>query len=166
MKHKPLLPTPRSRAWVHIIWTTKDQMNRLPFEKRNKLFLFLRSFCEQEHIYLDVVNGMSDHIHLLMMMNPRYALSEMIHRLQEASEQYLKETYLWDNSYRAFSVSPAKIPYVRRQVLRQAKIHRSLSLEQELWELEPMGNSKECIIIGTVQGISDRVIHPEGNSFM
>jgi len=158
MKHKTFIPNPMTRSWLHVIWTSRDRMSRLPFEKRNKLYLFLRSYCEQEHIYLDVVNGMSDHIHLLMMMNPRQALSEMIRSLKESSEQYLTEKYLWEPSYCAFSVSPQKIPYVRRQIMRQQKIHQKISLEEELWQLEPMGTRQECIIVGNVLGTSDRVI--------
>lgn len=164
--NKKLLPNPQSRAWVHIIWTTKDQMKRLPYKKRRKLLTFLSTYCEKKHIYLEAINGMSDHIHLLLLMNPRYALSEMIQQLKLASEQFLKETYLWDNTYSAFSVSPQKIPFVRKKILLQAKIHQSLSLEQELWELEPTGNSQECIIIGHVLGTSDRVINGEGNPLM
>lgn len=157
MKHKSLLLNPRSRAWVHIIWTTKDQMARLPFPIRNKLYLFLRSYCEQEHIYLDVINGMADHLHLLMMMNPRLALSEMIRKLKQASEQYLKEDYLWDDDFHAFSVSPGKIPYVRRQIMRQAKVHQTISLEQELWAWEPLEAAQECLIVGNVEGIENRI---------
>jgi len=53
---------------------------------------------------------MTDHLHLLLMMNPRHALSEMVRKLKEASEQYLKETYLWEDDFHAFQLARAKFP--------------------------------------------------------
>ncbi|MEL6256269.1 MAG: transposase [Bacteroidota bacterium] len=153
MKHKSHLPEARSRNWIHVIWTTLDAMPRIPVKKRHKLLLFLQNYCKEKQIYLDVANALEDHVHLLLMLNPKQSLSSVIRDLKRAAEQYLKEEKLWEKDYRAYSLSSAKIPYLRRRIRRQEKIHRHVSLEQELWELEPLGRGNECLPIAWVKGI-------------
>ncbi len=132
MKHSLYLPEARSRTWIHVIWTTLDAMPRIPVRKRQKFLLFLLKYCQDEEIYLDVANALEDHVHLLLMLNPKQSLSAVVRNIKEAAEQYLREEMLWEKDYRAYSLSPAKIPYLRRRIRRQEKIHRLISLEQEL----------------------------------
>lgn len=153
MKHSLYLPEARSRTWIHVIWTTLDAMPRIPVRKRQKFLLFLLKYCQDEEIYLDVANALEDHVHLLLMLNPKQSLSAVVRNIKEAAEQYLREEMLWEKDYRAYSLSPAKIPYLRRRIRRQEKIHRLISLEQELWELEPLGRGNECLPIAWVKGI-------------
>ncbi|MDW3646264.1 MAG: transposase [Bacteroidia bacterium] len=153
MKHSLYLPEARSRTWIHVIWTTLDAMPRIPVRKRQKFLLFLLKYCQDEEIYLDVANALEDHVHLLLMLNPKQSLSAVVRNIKEAAEQYLREEMLWEKDYRAYSLSPAKIPYLRRRIRRQEKIHRLISLKQELWELEPLGRGNECLPIAWVKGI-------------
>lgn len=153
MKHKLYLPEARSHTWIHVIWTTRDAMPRIPPRKRHKLLLFLLDHCRNADVYLDVANALEDHVHLLLMLNPKQSLSNVIRKMKAAAEQYLREKSLWEKDYRAYSLSTAKIPYLRRRIRRQEKIHRLISLEQELWELEPLGRGNECLPIAWVKGI-------------
>ncbi|MEM8892236.1 MAG: transposase [Bacteroidota bacterium] len=153
MKYRSYLPEARTRTWIHLIWTTRDAMPRISGKKRQKLLLFLYTYCQEREVYLDVANVLRDHVHLLLMLNPKQSLANVARDLKGAAEQYLREEKLWEKDYRAYSLSSAKIPYLRRLIRRQEKIHRLISLEQELWELEPLGRENECLPIAWVKGI-------------
>ncbi|MEM6800319.1 MAG: transposase [Bacteroidota bacterium] len=152
MKHNAFFPDPASRNWIHVIWTTRDAMPRLAPRKRDKLLIYLRKYCEKGDIYLDVAHAMSEHIHLLILLRPRQSLASLVDGLKLATERYLKEVELWESAYHAYSVSAAQLPYLRRQIRRQDKIHLRISLEQELWELNPGGMRSECVCIAQVSG--------------
>ena len=153
MKYISYLPEARTRTWIHLIWTTRDAMPRISAKKRQNLLLFFYAHCQKKEVYLDVANVLPDHVHLLLMLNPKRSLSDVARELKGAAEQYLREEKLWEKDYRAYSLSSAKIPYLRRRIRRQEKIHQLISLEQDLWELEPLGRGNECLPIAWVKGI-------------
>lgn len=152
MKRYALFPDPSRRNWIHLIWTTQDAMPRLAVNKRDKLLVFLRKYCEEYEIYLDVAHVMPEHMHLLILLRPKQKLANLVENLKTATERYLKEKDLWETAYRAFSISAVQLPYLRRQIRRQDQIHQRISLEQELWELNPAGMRSECVCIAQVRG--------------
>ena len=59
------------QIWLHYVWSTKDRDNLITQKLKNELIFHIKEYGQQNDIYVDTVNGSTDHIHLLIEMKPR-----------------------------------------------------------------------------------------------
>jgi putative transposase len=84
------------------------------------------------------VGGVEDHIHLLVGHKPNQCVMDLVRELKKASTNWMKATessFGWQEGYGAFSVSPERIPNVRKYIENQAEHHRTKSFREEYIEL-------------------------------
>ncbi len=132
------------RLWVHTVLVTKfreaqifpsveDEIHRILFTQ------FVATGC-----YVDRMNGIPDHIHILFLLNPKKAIAEVIGHVKGGSSHTINQSNLlphkfaWQNGYAAFSVSESKTPLVRRYIDRQKIHHLGETYEEELKRLEQL----------------------------
>lgn len=122
----------------HIVFGTKD---RHPY--------FQPDFVQEVHNYLGgtikglgfqplIIGGVEDHVHLLVGQEPNQNISYLVQELKKSSTawiQYRQPGFSWQEGYGAFSVSPERIPNVRRYIENQADHHRAKSFREEYVEL-------------------------------
>ncbi len=108
---------------------------------RYDLFNYLKSYGEKNEITVDVINGIEDHVHLLIRLKTTQKISEVINLLKGASSRWInlnanmEETFKWQNGYGVFSVSEKDIPKVRNYIYNQEEYHKSISYSKELKKL-------------------------------
>lgn len=62
------MPKTYSSVWLHIVWSTKLRKPNLFRSFRYDLFNYLKSYGEKNEITVDVINGIEDHVHLLIRL--------------------------------------------------------------------------------------------------
>lgn len=135
------MPKTYSSVWLHIVWSTKLRKPNLFRSFRYDLFNHLKSYGEKNDILVDVINGIEDHVHLLIRLKTTQKISEVINLLKGASSRWinlnanLEETFKWQNGYGVFSVSEKDIPKVRNYIYNQEEYHKSISYSKELNKL-------------------------------
>jgi REP element-mobilizing transposase RayT len=126
------------KIWIHLIWSTKDRQKLMIKELRNKIFEHIKEKAKSEGFYMDSINGISDHLHCLISINPKYSISEAANKLKGESshwinsEKLLKLHFAWQNGFSAFSVSESQLEKVRKYILNQEEHHKKMSFEEEL----------------------------------
>src|SRR5699024_6628710 len=67
------------RIWVHAVFSTK---NRIPFLKtrglRYKVFRHIKQNAKEKEIWLDCVNGYTDHAHCLIALGKEQNLGKLV----------------------------------------------------------------------------------------
>jgi putative transposase len=126
--------------WVHLVWGTKHRNPLIVPELKYKLYDTLRGIAREKDYYLDFINGVEDHVHLLMGLKPKFAISDVVKDLKGLSHTWVRNNYVsdeyfhWQDGYAAISVSPDRVPVVRGYIKKQEAHHRKHSFEAE-WEL-------------------------------
>jgi len=102
---------------------------------RYQLFAHIRKYASAKSILIDYIGGMPDHIHCLILLNPKQTLSEVIHLIKGESSHWYnsrgKGKICWQNEYYAISVSPDRVEQVRKYIRNQEKHHRRMSFAEE-----------------------------------
>lgn len=135
------MPKTRSSVWLHIIWSTKLRKPLLFRSFRFDLLKYLKKYSTENDITLDVVNGVEDHLHLLIRLKPTQSISSVVNLLKGASSRWinlnadLEEKFQWQNGYGVFSVSKKDISKVRSYIYNQEKHHKTVSYSKELKRL-------------------------------
>ncbi|MBN8676493.1 MAG: IS200/IS605 family transposase [Chitinophagales bacterium] len=131
------MPHSFNKLWIHAIWSTKD---RLPFiepsiEKR--VYEFISSQFAESGCPVLIINGMSDHIHCLFLLNPQKPITEIIKQVKGSSshwingEQLIRDKFAWQTGYAAYSVSESVLEKVYQYIVNQKEHHQKTTFLKE-----------------------------------
>lgn len=67
---------PFIKVWVHLIWSTKNRNKIITPDLKYKLYDHIKDNARKKGIYLDFINGVDDHIHLLISIKAEQSLSK------------------------------------------------------------------------------------------
>lgn len=76
------------------------------------------------------INNMPDHIHLLVGLNPKQAIADLMRVLKSDSSEWINTEHLtigkfqWQDGYGAFSHSKSEIDKVVKYILNQQEHHK------------------------------------------
>ena len=129
------------RIWVHLVFSTK---NREPYliidDLRQKVFHHIKENAEKKDIWLDCVNGYSDHAHCLISLKREQSISKVAQLIKgEASfwinkNLNLKQKFVWQDDFWAVSISESHLLTVREYIHSQEEHHRKKSFSEEVDE--------------------------------
>ena len=129
-------------VWIHFIWSTKNRQPLLIQNIRLKLYDYIREICTELNYYLDFINGVEDHVHLLMGLHTSDTIADMAKNIKGKSwkwmrdECLLEEYFSWQDGYAVYSVSPSDVQRIRNYIANQEEHHRSVTLDEELEQLK------------------------------
>lgn len=134
------MPQSYSSIWVHLIWSTKHRQPILTPSLKQHVYKAIHDIANDHEIYLDCINGVEDHVHLLVRLRTDQAVADVVKTIKGNSWEEFKngeDEYLtWQDGYAAFSVSPSQIKHVRRYIYNQVEHHREKSFSDELKDLK------------------------------
>jgi len=83
------------------------------------------------------INGMADHIHIFIGLNPSIAISNVVKDIKRAGNNWINDNQLttgkfeWQDGYGAFSYSRSHIAKVCRYIEQQEQHHAKTTFRQE-----------------------------------
>ena len=139
-------------VYVHLVFTTK---NRYPFldspELRKRVFKHIKSNSSEKGIWLDCVNGFSDHAHCLVSLGKEQSISKLTQLIKGESSFWINQNKLtegkfsWQDDYWAIGVGESYLKKVRSYIHNQELYHLSKSFESEIDFLMERYGSKSKI---------------------
>jgi putative transposase len=127
-----------TKIWIHLIFSTKNRMPliRASFEK--KLYEHIKQIIESDFkSQLIAINGIPDHIHILMLQNVNYSIAEITKNIKGNSSHWINQNefinfkFAWQTGYGAFSISESMIGKVKRYIENQKIHHKKISFTEE-----------------------------------
>jgi putative transposase len=134
------MPQSYSSLWVHLIWSTKNREPILISSLKHEVYKVINQIATDHEIYIDCINGVEDHVHLLVRMRTDQSVADIVKTIKGNSWEYFKndpEKYVtWQDGFAAFSVSPNELKRVRNYIYNQEKHHRDKSFTDEVKEIK------------------------------
>jgi putative transposase len=128
---------PYTKVMVHFVWTTKERLPCITKELKPKLLAHILENAKAKGIYIDCLNCVEDHIHLLISLGKEQTLSNIAFLIKGESSYWinkqdvLKYKFAWQTEYFAVSVSESGVENVRRYIANQEEHHRKKSFQEE-----------------------------------
>lgn len=133
---------PYIKVYIHFVWSTK---NRIPYLKtkeiRNLVWNHIFHNAREKRIFLDTVNGYSDHCHCLVSLGVNQNIQKIMQLIKGESSFWInKENIIgdtkfeWQEEYFAVSVSESMIEMVRNYIKNQEEHHRKKTFQEEYEE--------------------------------
>ena len=131
---------PFSQHYVHLVWSTKNREKIIIGENRSKLLEHIITNSKLKGINIIRINCVSDHMHLLVALEPEQNISKITRLIKGESSFWWnsnnlsKTKFSWQEEYFNISVSPSAIQNVKKYIENQEEHHRVKSFTEEFKE--------------------------------
>ena len=122
----------------HIIIRTKYSKNVLPIEHSDDLYRYIWGYLKNKKSFLYRINGMPDHIHILVGIHSTIALADFVKELKTSTNAWLKGNKdkfhnfdSWGKKYAAFTIRYQDKDTVIEYIKNQREHHKKESFEDE-----------------------------------
>lgn len=131
---------PYTKVLIHFIWAVKNRQPLITKELKPLLLQHIKENSLKKGIFIDTLNGVSDHIHLLISLGTEQTIAKTAMLIKgEPSfwvnkQMLLTNKFEWQDEYIALSVSYSAIDKVRAYILNQEAHHRRKTFAEEYEE--------------------------------
>jgi REP element-mobilizing transposase RayT len=126
-----------TQLYVHLIFAVKGRQNQISKEWNVELYKFISGLVKNKKQKLIAINGMPDHIHILLGIKPDIALSPLVKVIKTSSTNFINEEkfllgkFYWQEGFGAFSCSPSNLSKVANYIENQEEHHKRRSFKDE-----------------------------------
>ena len=128
---------PYSKVMIHFIWSTKNRYPIISSVLRPKLLSHIKENSISKGIFIDSINCVEDHIHLLISLGTEQSISKIAMLIKGESafwvnkQMLLTRKFEWQDEYIALSVSESIVPKVRQYIANQVEHHKKKTFMME-----------------------------------
>lgn len=125
------------QIYYQIVFSTKYRKPALSIEHEDKLYKYIWGVVKNKNCKLYRINGMPDHIHLLIDLHPSVSLSSFVKDIKISSNIWIKQSGLfpdfeeWQSGYGAFTYSVREKDMIVNYIKNQKEHHKQESFEDE-----------------------------------
>jgi len=126
-----------TKIWIHLIWSTKSREKLISKELKKILLEHIRENARFKNIFIDTLNCVQDHIHLLISLGREQTISKLVMLIKGESSNWINKNkfvsgrFEWQDEYIAISVSESTVNKVREYIKNQEEHHKSKTFEEE-----------------------------------
>ncbi len=126
----------------HIIIRTKYSENVLSNEHSDELYRYISGYMKNKKSFLYRINGMPDHLHILVGIHATVALADFVKELKTSTNSWIKNNKdkfpkfkAWGEKYAAFTIRYQEKDIVIEYIKNQREHHKKLKFKDEYRKL-------------------------------
>lgn len=126
-----------TQLYIHIVFVVKYRAAVILPEWEDRLYKYITGIVQNNEHKMLAINGMPDHIHLFIGLNPKQAISDLMRLIKGDSSEFINKQKLtqtkfqWQEGYGAFSNSNSQIANVIKYIINQKARHKKQSFKDE-----------------------------------
>ena len=126
-----------SKLFVHIVFHIKRGGVEIDKTVGNELYAYMGAIIKDNESIPIMINGTSNHIHILCVMSKNIALSKLVEEIKRHSSRWIKtkgeqyRQFAWQGGYGAFSVSSSLHDKTKRYIENQEIHHTKMTFKDE-----------------------------------
>lgn len=131
------MPNSYSQIYLHHVWSPKHRQALLVPEIETEVYKYITGIVKHLDQNLIRINGMPDHIHVLIRLRPSMTVSKLTQAMKQGSstwinqQGFLEQQFKWQSGGAVFSVNPHQIDRVINYIDNQKEHHRKSSFKKE-----------------------------------
>ncbi|MBK6836490.1 MAG: IS200/IS605 family transposase [Bacteroidetes bacterium] len=126
-----------SQIYIHLVFAVKGRENVIDKSFKNELYKYICGIVTNKKQKVFSINGVADHIHILVSIGPDYSISNLVKDIKVNSTKWINEKkfvigkFQWQEGFGAFSVSQSQISKVATYIDNQEEHHKKTTFKQE-----------------------------------
>lgn len=129
-----------SQIYIQIVFAVQNRNALIDLSWEDELYKYITGIIQNKNQKLISINGMPDHIHILIGMRPTCNLSDLVREIKKSSNTFINEKkfskfrFKWQEGFGAFSYSHSQLGNVISYIQNQKKHHQKVSFKEEYLE--------------------------------
>ena len=126
-----------SQLYIQLIFSVKNRNAMIDIKFEDEIYKYITGIITQQNHKLIAINGMPDHIHILIGYKPNSNLSDLVKQIKVSSTKFINEKrfskykFNWQSGYGAFSYSKSQLNNVIQYINSQKEHHKKVSFKEE-----------------------------------
>jgi REP element-mobilizing transposase RayT len=122
------MPNTYTQLYIHYVFAVQNRISLINENWQANLYKYMIGITEQHGHKLYTINGMPDHIHALISMNPKQSPSDFMYHIKRSSSLWINENKLvsgkfsWQDGFGAFSYGKSQISEIAGYIENQKNI--------------------------------------------
>ena len=124
-----------SQIYIQTVFAVSGRLSLISSDFKEELHKYITGIVKKEGQKLISINGMSDHLHILIGLKPTMALANLVRVIKSDSSEWINRKKLargkfaWQEGYGAFSYGHSQLDTIVRYIMNQEKHHRTRSFK-------------------------------------
>jgi len=126
-----------SQLLIHIVFSPYNREALLRKSQREELYSYMSGTITQKKHKSLIINGMPDHTHILIGLNPAMSISDLVRDIKRSSSIFINEkkwfagNFNWQEGYGVFSYSRSQLDDIYKYIQNQEEHHKKVSFREE-----------------------------------
>ena len=126
-----------SQMYIQVVFAVKHRQALIQSLWEERLYQYTTGIIRNKDQKLLAINGMPDHIHILIGMKPTCCLSDLVREVKKSTNEFINENrftkskFNWQSGFGAFSYGHLHLDNVIRYVMNQKEHHRKKTFKEE-----------------------------------
>ncbi len=122
---------------IHFVFAVKFRKGIIQSHWKDSLYKYITGIIHNNNHKVLIINGMPDHIHILVGLRPSQSMSDLMKDVKQSSSLWINENKLsnchfaWQEGFGAFSYSKSQLSNVIRYIENQDEHHKAKSFKEE-----------------------------------
>ncbi|QBZ98572.1 IS200/IS605 family transposase [Flavobacterium sangjuense] len=125
---------------IQFVFAVKHRNGLIHTTFKEELYKYIAGIIKFHNHKLLAINGMPDHLHILIGMRPTQSISDLMQDIKGSSskwinqKKFLKVKFEWQEGYGAFSYSKSQVNIVVDYIKNQEQHHANKTFQEEYLE--------------------------------
>ncbi|MFH6992928.1 IS200/IS605 family transposase [Flavobacterium sp. FlaQc-48] len=126
-----------SQLYIQIVFAVKGRQNLISKNNKDEIYKYITGIITNHKQKLIVINGMPDHIHILVGIKPDISLSDLVRDIKSSSSKFINEQkwingkFEWQTGFGAFSYGHSQLTNVIKYIENQEEHHKTKTFGEE-----------------------------------
>jgi len=126
-----------SQIFIQTVFAVNCRLSLIRPEFKEELYKYMTGIVRNNGQKLISINGISDHVHILIGLKPAMALADLVRDIKADSSNFINEKkwvrgrFSWQEGYGAFSYGHSQLDTIIRYIQNQEQHHRRRSFKDE-----------------------------------
>ena len=126
-----------TQTHIHIVFSVQNKKSLIQSVWKYELYKYISGIIMNNGHKLIIINGMPDHLHILIGMRPFQALSRLVQDIKGSSSKWINEKrfingrFSWQEGFGAFSYKRSDLPSVINYIKYQEHHHSKTTFRKE-----------------------------------
>jgi len=129
-----------SQIYLHFVFAVQNRLSLIKKEWKDELYNYIIAIISNQGHKVYAINGMADHLHILISMNPNQSPSKLMYEVKRSSSLWINNQKLttgkfsWQEGFGTFSYGKSQLSDIIVYIEQQETHHKTRSFRDEYLE--------------------------------
>lgn len=126
-----------SQIYLHFVFAVQNRVSLISQKWQVDLYKYMSGIISNDGHKMYAINGMPDHVHALVSMNPKQSPSDLMHDVKRSSSLWINQNrfvvgkFAWQEGFGVFSYGNSQVPDIATYIEQQERHHGKYTFIEE-----------------------------------